>query len=238
MTLSPIKGFAVLSLLLMPVSAISAQAEQAPAINNARSAISAFSDLCVATFPDEQDFLTGMSMNSYGFKSAPKPKLPHRWTNRGASLVYADENMMVASGQPAPQCIFGAVIMRNDDHLAMVRDIESQLLIEGGNSEGRGGVNRTTWNYFDDAGNQLRMFFQTRQTSNDRLAVRLTLLRIAQSAAEPTPEAAPSSAPQAPTLQQDDRPVLESDQTITNPEEQPGRSAPDTELQLEDEVLL
>jgi hypothetical protein len=150
------------------------------ALNNSRAVIAAFNDLCVATFPDKNNFLSGMALNSYGFTANHTAKLPHRWKSGSANLVYADEAMMRSNAQPAPQCILDAVISTNDDHLALARQIESVLLIDDGESKGRGGVNRTIWNYYDEAGNQLRAFLQTRPSKSGNLLLRLTLLRIAQ----------------------------------------------------------
>lgn len=147
-------------------------------VDTGGAAISAFYDLCAAPFPDKEDFLNGMAQNAYGFKPTPTAKLPHRWASGRANLVYADENMTRGTGQPAPQCVLDAVISKSEDHLALAQRVERVLLIDDGASSGRGGVNRTTWNYTDAAGNQLRIFFQTRP-SNTSLLARLTLLRIA-----------------------------------------------------------
>lgn len=147
-------------------------------IDTGSAAISAFYDLCAAPFPDKEDFLNGMAQNAYGFTPTPTAKLPHRWASGRANLVYADENMTRGTGQPAPQCVLDAVISKSEDHLALVQRLERVLLIDDGASSGRGGVNRTIWNYYDAAGNQLRIFFQTRPTNTSFLA-RLTLLRIA-----------------------------------------------------------
>lgn len=155
---------------------------QTEAVSDGRTLIDAFHDLCAAPFPDQTDFLNAMAMNSYGFTSQPIAKLPHRWISSGAKLVYADENMLQASGQPAPQCILDAVIPASDDHLALVKSIEAKLLIDEGKSQGRSGVNRTIWNYFDNAGNRLRVFFQTRPAKGNNLSMRLTLLRLSETA--------------------------------------------------------
>ena len=184
--MSAARPYAVLAMLLMamPLAHGFAQTQgdaETPvqSISSGSAAIGAFYDLCAAPFPDETDFLNGMAANGYGFASKPSAKLPHRWISGRAKLVYADEKMMQAAGQPAPQCILDAIVTGDDDHLALARRIESKLLIDSGKSQGRGGVNRTIWNYFDNAGNKLRVFFQSRPSKGNTLSMRLTLLRLA-----------------------------------------------------------
>lgn len=189
-------------------------AQPTKSVNTGRAAISAFYDLCAAPFPDKTDFLNGMANNGYGFTPTPTPKLPHRWASGSADLVYADEEMAAATGQPAPQCVLDAVIAKGEDHLALARRLESVLLIDDGASAGRGGVNRTSWNYYDDAGNQLRVFFQTKPSHSNLLA-RLILLRVASAGergSEETQPEADDNAPQPGVIEQN--PNLENEVSL------------------------
>lgn len=154
-----------------------------PALPSVSDLAAPFARLCLAPFPGKGAFEDTIVVDPAGFVHAEGPDAGggqpgERWTNGEFTLLYVDRDALPPS-IPAPQCRLVGTIASEEDHLAMVGLLETQLALENGKSSGRGGVNKTVWDITGLDGEPWRLFFDSRPTGADkRYQASLTIMQL------------------------------------------------------------